>query len=88
MLSYIMPYSGGGGKIPSCNKSFQEHISVCLETADFYERRQVELQEKDVVYTPSTYMLPLQLASARAAVPTNVINTMLLYHFRCSAKYI
>jgi hypothetical protein len=26
-------------------------------------------------------------ASARATAPTNMINTMLLYYFRCSVKY-
>lgn len=40
--------------------SLSWNTSVWLEAADFYERRQVELHGKDGVYTPSTYMLPLQ----------------------------
>jgi hypothetical protein len=61
MSSYIVSYSEKKYiYIFPVAISLSRNTSVCLEAADFYERRQVELRGKDGVYTPSTYVLPLQ----------------------------
>jgi len=59
MSSYIVSNSEKKIFFPVAIR-LSRNTSVCLEAADFYERRQIELQGKDGVYAPSTYMLPLQ----------------------------
>jgi len=87
MLPYIMSYIEKKNIyiFSSCNKSFQEHICLLTGRRLLWKKTSWPAGEIWSLLPAHTCHL-CNKASARAAVPTNVINTMLLYHFRCYVK--